>query len=256
MKFLIALQFLTIIPVKIKKHFGEREIAQSMFFYPFAGIIIGLILAGSYYLAYPYLNSFAASVIVVAILAVLTGGLHLDGLTDTADALFSNKNGEEKLRIMKSSHIGAMGAAALTISILLKVSLINALPQKSALFAIILMPAAGRCSLLIPALLFRYAREEEGTGSFIKSLGLGTVLPAVIITVLISTVMLQLPGLCSIIIAFVISVLLGKFIAIKIGGMTGDTLGAINEVCEVIFIGTICVLEGGMLCGISLLCLF
>jgi len=244
MRFLIALQFLTIIPVRIKKRFGEDQLAQSMLFFPLIGVILGLCLAGVQKvsaIAFPVLP---VSVILIAVLSALTGGLHLDGLADTADAVFSGKSREEKLRIMKSGQIGAMGAAAVALAILLKVSLVSSVPDKIITATLILFPAASRCGLLLPALIFRYARPEGGTGkAFITNLRLHTVLLSVLLTAAFAFGLLSLTGLFALALVFAVAVLSGKFIASKIGGITGDALGAINEVCEIVFIGGVCAMS-------------
>jgi vitamin B12 transporter len=247
MRFFIALQFLTIIPVRIKKRFGEDELARSAFFFPLVGIILGLALGGVEMAASQVFPVFPVSVILIAVLAALTGGLHLDGLADTADALFSGKGREEKLRIMKSGQIGAMGASALALTLLLKAALISSIPGKIVSATLILFPASSRCGLLLPALIFRYARPEGGTGKpFIGPPSGGrlrTVLAAVILTVLFAAGLLFLVGLIALGIVFAVAVSVGKLIASKIGGLTGDALGAINEVCEITFIGAICALS-------------
>lgn len=237
MRFFIALQFLTIIPVRIKRTFGERELAQSMFFFPLVGAVIGFVLAGvqsAAILAFPPL---VVSVLLVMVLAVLTGGLHIDGLADTADALFSGKDREAKLRIMKASDIGAMGSAAVAMFLMMKVALLGSMEPRIIISVLILMPVAGRCGMLLPALASRYARTSDGTGrAFIGNLSAEVVLPSILITAVIATGLLQLVGLIALAITLVVAVLVGKLIALSVGGMTGDTLGAINEGCEIVFL--------------------
>ncbi len=240
MRFFIALQFLTIIPVRIKRRFGERELAQSMFFFPFVGIVLGLVLAGVQQAASLVFTAQVTSIMLVTVLAVLTGGLHLDGVADTADALFSGKDRNEKLRIMKDSRIGAMGAAATALTVLMKAALVASIPGAIVVPTLILFPAAGRCGQLLPALIYRYARGEVSTGSFITNLSLGIVLPAVFLTTVIAAGLLQLTGICGLTVVFVAATVAGKFVAAKLGGMTGDTLGAVNEGCEIVFLGAIC----------------
>jgi adenosylcobinamide-GDP ribazoletransferase len=244
MRFFIALQFLTIIPVRIKRIFGDKELAQSMFFFPFVGIVLGLALAGMQQAASLVFTVQVTSIMLVTVLAVLTGGLHLDGIADTADALFSCKDRNEKLRIMKDSRIGAMGAAALALTILLKASLVASIPSAIVVPTLIFFPAAGRCGQLLPALIYRYARGEVSTGSFITKLSLRTVLPAFLLMMLLSAGLLQLSGICALAVVLAASMLAGKFIAAKLGGMTGDALGAINEGCEIVFLGAVCATAG------------
>ena len=244
MRFLIALQFLTIIPVRIKDKFGEKELSRSMLFFPIVGLLLGLALAGIRHVTSLILPPQATSAIVIMALSGLTGGLHLDGLADTADALFSSRNKKEKLRIMKKSDIGAMGASAIVLTLILKVALVGSIPVAAAFKTLILFPAAGRCGLLLPARIFKYAREEGGTGeAFVSNLSWPTVVPATIATGAIAAGLMQAPGACALAAALIAAVSAGGVIALKIGGMTGDTLGAINEIGEIVFLASACVLS-------------
>jgi cobalamin synthase len=137
-----------------------------------------------------------------------------------------------------------MCAAALALKILLKASLVASIHSAIVVPTLIFFPAAGRCGQLLPALIYRYARGEVSTGSFITKLSLWTVLPAFLLMMLLSAGLLQLPGICALAVVLAASMLAGKFIAAKLGGMTGDALGAINEGCEIVFLGAVCATAG------------
>src|SRR3989338_5804758 len=126
--FLFALQFLTIIPVNIR-HIDEKRSAKAVIFFPLVGLFLGLILAAvNNLLLFFKFEGLLINTILVISLAILTGGLHLDGLADTFDALLSRKNKEQMLEIMRDSHIGAMGVLSLISVILLKISLLSTIP--------------------------------------------------------------------------------------------------------------------------------
>ncbi len=241
MRFLIALQLLTIIPVRIKRRLGNRDFAGSMPFFPLIGVLIGLVLAGMQLCLSRALPAQVTGVVLVMALTLLTGGLHIDGLTDTADALFSGKDRRGKLRIMRDSNVGALGAATLVLFLILKVSLLVALPGAVIVPALVLMPMAGRSGLLLPAATYRYARSEKGTGqAFIGTpSGLGVAV-AVICSGALAATLLSWSGLIAFALALVVALSLGKYIAAKVGGMTGDTLGAITEGAEVMFLVVVC----------------
>ncbi|MFA5403215.1 MAG: adenosylcobinamide-GDP ribazoletransferase, partial [Candidatus Omnitrophota bacterium] len=107
--FLLALQFLTVIPLKIKG-VTEEKLARATLYFPLVGLLIGLVLfqinLGLFILNFP---SFTISIILIVFLAGLTGGLHLDGLSDSADAFLSGRSKEEMLNIMRDPHSGVMG---------------------------------------------------------------------------------------------------------------------------------------------------
>ena len=159
-KLLLALQFLTIIPIKINK-VGEREISASAAYFPFVGLLLGLFLAGlDNLLAHFEFNAMAASVIVVVFSIILTGGMHLDGLCDTFDAISSGKSRESILAIMKDPHIGAIGAISVVCVILLKIFLLAGLDTTQRPLALILMAIISRWCMVVMMPIFSYARQE------------------------------------------------------------------------------------------------
>lgn len=243
MRLLIAFQFLTVIPVRIARKFGPAALAGSMIYFPVVGVFLGLILAVLHAAAVPVLPPLVVGVILAGVLAVLTGGLHLDGLADTADGFFSGKSIPEKLKIMKDSRIGAMGAIAISLVLLLKASLFASLDASIAFGALLLTPAAGRCCLLLPAFAFRYGRGR-GTGkAFITGVSLRTVLAASIVTLLTAGGLLGIPGALSMVLAGAAALAMGKMLSTGLGGMTGDALGAVNELAEIGFLTALLILR-------------
>ena len=109
-KFLIALQFLTIIPVRLK-NVEEKELSGSVNYYPVVGLLIGFLLAGSWLLLSIVFPVTVSALVVTGIYLLLTGALHLDGFADTVDGLYGGRTKEDIFRIMESSTIGAKGAA-------------------------------------------------------------------------------------------------------------------------------------------------
>lgn len=243
MRILIALQFLTVIPVRIARRFGSAEMAASMVYFPLIGLLLGLILAALNAAVSSALPGLVTGVILTGTLAALTGGLHIDGLADTADAFFSGKDVSGKLKIMKDSRIGAMGAAAVCLALILKSSLFASLNPAIAFGGLLLAPAAGRCCLLLPALAFRYGRNK-GTGkAFISLVSARTVVAAFGATLLLSFGILGIPGGISLIFAGVASLGVGRIISKSIGGITGDALGAVNEMAELVFLACLVILH-------------
>jgi len=237
LRFLIAFQFLTIIPVRIRAPFGAPELAQAMGFFPVVGALIGLATAGCWAGAGWLIGPGAAAVCAVAALAVVTGGLHLDGAADLADALGSGKDREEKLRIMADSRVGAMGAAAVALVLLTKTALIGSLPRHDVWLAIVVMAAASRCGMLVPALAFGYGRKEGGTAApFVENLAPGTVAAAVLLTFVLAGVALHAAGLIAVAVALAAAWFAGWGAARILGGVTGDVLGAVNELGELVWL--------------------
>ncbi|NCN65567.1 MAG: adenosylcobinamide-GDP ribazoletransferase [Candidatus Altiarchaeum hamiconexum] len=257
-KFLYALQFLTIIKfVNVNAGWNENFAAKSVAYFPLVGILIGCILAVAYFtLSFIFPKSTGlttitaiTAIILIIIETVLTRGLHLDGFIDTVDGLFGGMNKEERLRIMKDTHPGSFGIIAVVLLILLKWTLISEililnLNSDKILTAgiLILMPALGRYAMLIPMAVFPYARSN-GTGGFTKfvkfkeilTAGLFIILPVIAISFVFLNLNINIMVLLmTLIIALLIfSLMVSKYIASKINGMTGDTYGAITEISEI-----------------------
>ena len=117
--FILSLQFFTRIPINVAIDFNKENIRYSVFFLPLVGFIIGGLGGLIYYLVSPY-NAMIASFITLLATIILTGGLHLDGLSDTFDGFFSNREKEKVLDIMQDSRIGAFGVLSIILLVLFK----------------------------------------------------------------------------------------------------------------------------------------
>lgn len=245
--FLFALQFLTIIPVKIS-HIEKTKLSNSLIFFPLVGLLLGLILAGvNSILPILSFGQFPINVILIILLIVLTGGIHLDGLADTVDALLSRKDKEEMLRIMRDSHIGAMGVLSLVCIIILKIALLSSVSMPLKTITLLLMCTLSRWALVLPMFLFPYARNEGKAKVFIQGINLKILFSTTIITLSIVVLVWQLKGLLIFGLTAMSSYIIGRFINNKIGGITGDALGTMNELIELIVLFSICVLGGSPL---------
>jgi len=265
-KFLYALQFLTIIRLKYITQWDEKFAARAVVYFPLVGILTGCILAVAYFiLSFIFPNSVGltaitaiTAIILLIIETLLTRGMHLDGFIDTIDGIFGGMNKEERLRIMKDPHPGSFGIVAVMLLILLKFALLFEIlnfAQFLIALILILFPALGRYAMLIPMSVYPYARTD-GTGKmggFTKFVSAREILTAslfIILSVLLIVVaflnlnffnsktvmfaMMLITVITVLIIALLIfSLLLSKYITSKIGGMTGDTYGFINEISEV-----------------------
>lgn len=241
--FLLSLQFLTIIPVRIKG-VTDRSLARSMAYFP----LVGLVLAGILIAAYRLLNflcfpDLASSVVLAVSLIFLTGGMHLDGLSDTFDALFSGKGREEMLRIMRDSHAGVMGILALISAVILKVSLLFSVGDLSMPAALILMCVFSRWAMVFSILLFPYAREEGKAKAYIRGMTPGIFVWTTAITLASIFLAGKISGIFIFGICALAAFIFGKLIFKKLGGITGDTLGAVCEITEIIVLFAFCVIE-------------
>lgn len=237
---LSALQFLTIIPVRLNS-INNKHISASLLYFPLIGLFLGLVLTGINNLlcifGFPKLS---VDIILVVLLVVLTGGIHLDGLADCGDAFLSRKGREDMLKIMRDSHIGVMGALSIISIILLKISFLYSINMSVKPIALILMCVLSRWSLVMAIFLFPYARLEGKAKVFTQGVNGKIFTVATIITLVCAGAVWGARGLLILLIIAGCTYLIGKFITRKIAGITGDTLGALDEIVEVITLLSIC----------------
>jgi adenosylcobinamide-GDP ribazoletransferase len=238
--FFAALTFLT--PVRVPEAWsgGERGLRGAPAFFPIVGALIGGVAAAVTYGIDKVLPSLPASVIVVLFLVACSAGLHMDGLADTADGLFSSRPRERVLEIMRDSHIGTMGVLAVVGVLLLKVALLSSIAPgggSARWRAVLLAPIAGRCALLVVMSLFPYARADGGLATVFRSSGRKAALLTawgIVVLFVAGWLVAQGPGLVIAAAALGLALLLGWYVRRRIGGYTGDTLGATSELCETV----------------------
>ena len=242
--FLLALQFLTIIPLKIKG-VDDKNIASSMIYFPLVGILLGAVLiALNYFFSVLRLPLISANIILVVSLAILTGGMHLDGLSDTADAFLSGKSKDEMLVIMRDPHIGVMGVLSLISAIILKIALLFSINSPLKFTALILMCVLSRWSVVPVMFFFPYARTDGKAGVFIRGMNLKILVLSTIVSAICAFLVWHINGLIVLLITAAAAYAFGKFASRKIGGITGDTLGATIELTELVILLTICITGG------------
>lgn len=240
-----AFQLLSRFSVPVEIPFNNKVLRRSVICYPLVGLAIGLALAGACWGLSLLLPPVPAAALVTGLWVALTGGFHLDGLMDTADGILSHRSREEMLAIMKDSRVGAMGAAACVLQLLLKFALLEGLLESGWQAWAGYLPAVAiwsRWAMAAAVAWWPYARSGGGLGALLSGFGgrqlavctvLATGLSAGagalggegLLTGAMPALALGLPALG-------FSVLLARSLAAKLGGLTGDTYGAINELAE------------------------
>lgn len=230
--FILALQFTTIFPIPARGSVSESDLRHSVVFYPVAGFVLGCVLWGLQSILIHLLSVSAATVFSLAVYTFITGGLHLDGLMDTADALGSHRSRERALEIMRDSRIGAMGAIA-GIFLLAGKGTALATISNHAYWLLILVPGLSRLGMVWSMKMAPYAREQSGLGQiYAQKIPLWTELFATAIVGAAFWITFSYRGLSVIVFAFVFVWLYTVFMTKRFGGMTGDTYGALNELLE------------------------
>jgi len=235
MNFLAALGFLTSIPVG-KRAMEGQSLAGSAVYFPLVGLLIGFILAGVDYCLMKIFPDILTSALVVLLLVLLTGALHFEGFVDSCDGLFGGHTRERRLEIMRTKNIGAYAVAGGALLLILKFTAIASLSHESARFwVLVIFPMLSRWGMMLAIFVFPYAREQ-GLGTAFSGVKLTHVVVAGAITLVTAGIFAGLSGIILFAIATIISILTGLWITRLLGGLTGDTYGAINELSEVIIL--------------------
>lgn len=234
--FLIALQFLTRIPVKIQDKIEDGDYGYSMAWFPVVGLILGWILVLVFKLALSLFNPAIAVLLVITAYMFLTGALHIDGLSDACDGLYGGKGDKVKtLEIMKDSRIGTIGALALVLDIGLRFALLYSLPVSRIPASLILMVVLGRWGQVLFSLNAPSARAESRGGYFSSSLTPWIFGFSSMIMLIICLFLLKLVSLALLLLFLSLVIRLARnYFRRKIGGITGDTIGAVNEGTEIL----------------------
>ncbi len=230
----LALSFLTIIPVPRHRIADARELAKSMAWFPVVGLLLGGLLAGTALGLERFLPAPAGAALLVAVLTAATRALHLDGLADTLDGLGGGRTREDSLRIMKDHAVGAFGAAGLVVALILKYGLILSLLETGQVRFLLVFPVLSRAAMVLLAYLSPYAREEGGLGEAMATLTDGQTLGlAGGSAVLIAGLAGHWQGLAALAVAAAATWGLALYFKQRLGGVTGDVFGAVNEMMEI-----------------------
>lgn len=233
----LAISFLTIFPTYPRMTVGERDMAKSLYFYPLVGFLIGGILYSLAYLGQIIPLGKGADAIIIVAWIIVTGGLHLDGLMDLADGIFSGKERQLKLGIMRDSRIGAMGVIAFGVILLLKFAFLPLLEYADKRWVLFIAPAAGRFIMVYSIVFYNYARSDSGLGKvFGDSVDKSKFWGAALILLIGGFLLAKTTGLLVITATFIIGAFIVAWIGKVLGGQTGDTYGAICEITETLFI--------------------
>lgn len=239
--FFIAVQFLTCLPIKFADPPADHEVSRSLVYYPLVGMLIGVLLLVVFWMVNDLPNLIAA-VILLAVWIVLTGGLHLDGLADSADAWVGGLGDKEKtLAIMKDPRCGSAAVVAIVLVLIIKLAALHTILAVQTWQILFLAPILGRA--VIP-LLFH-------TTPYVRQQGLGSMLakqvsfwPGVValVTVIVMSAVCGVIVVWALISSLLVFAIIRTMMMKRIGGCTGDTAGALVELVEVTVLLTLLII--------------
>ena len=240
-EFRIALAFLTRLPAGNLDCAGAgapKELGQAARWFPLVGAVLGAIESGALKLVGPFFSPVIAAVLVVALDVLLTGAMHFDGLADTADGFGAGRTREDVLRIMRDHAIGSYGACALFLALALKAAAIASIADSArAMPALLLAPVLGRWSAVFSSAVAGYARPGEddlprSVGSPARHIGRTETMIASITAVTCALPLDALRGVAACVLTLAAAAGWAHECRRRIGGVTGDTLGAGIELTE------------------------
>ena len=242
--FFIGLQFLTRISIVKQSVWTEESFGKSVKYFPAVGAVLGLvyaIIAEIINLLNSGVFPMLTAAIILISMTILTGGIHCDGFMDTMDGLFSGRDRDKMLEIMKDSRVGAFGVVSFTMLSILDFAALSELSSTSSLMliaAIYSAPIIGRMMMVVIIGNFSYARPEGMGKAFAEYTTQSTVALATIETLILLLPLIFLSSMTikplsiSMVATLIFTMYFGKFATKKIGGVTGDIYGAVEIVSE------------------------
>jgi adenosylcobinamide-GDP ribazoletransferase len=233
---LTAVQYFTRIRVPAWVGHAQEQLAGAIRYFPVVGLIVGASGAATLWLAAQVLPAPLPAILATVVTVLMTGAIHEDGLADTCDGLVGGATRERALEIMKDPRIGAFGAIALLLSLLLKISALSLMTLWTAMIALFAAHAFSRFCAVLCSFAGRYvgSAERSRAAPVVTQVKRSDVLVAAVFG-LPALALCGRDAIVAVIVALVLLGLLSRWCVQRIGGYTGDTLGAAQQVTEIGF---------------------
>ena len=236
--FITCLEFLTRVRFSKRTDWRDEDFSRSVPYFPLVGLVIGSLLAAvNYGLFYIETPLFLRVTLLLLAEIIITGGLMYDGFMDTADGVFSARSRERMLEIMKDSHVGSNAVLAIIILLLLKIAAYLELSGETLTWVLLTMSVATRTFMVVFIVNFPYARKEGIGHMFTKyAKPFYTYIAFAVCAGIIAACGLQylaVAGIC-----FAVTLIIAQYLKTQLGGLTGDTYGALTECGNVIYLLT------------------
>ena len=232
--FLVGLQFLTRIHLVRQTVWTAEDFGRSTRFFPLVGLVLGICYALAAWTLVSVLGMRALTAALLLILPLLlTGGLHADGFMDTADGVFSGRERERKLAIMKDSRVGSFGVVAFVLLMFLQLELVLDMSPPLLVPVFFVMPIIGRMAMVLAVSCFPYARADGMGKTFADMADRGTVAIAAVTTSVL-VIPIGLLATLALVLGIVFALLFCRWMTAILGGVTGDVYGAATVLTETI----------------------
>ncbi|WP_315451709.1 adenosylcobinamide-GDP ribazoletransferase [uncultured Selenomonas sp.] len=232
--FLVGLQFLTRIRIVRQTVWTAEDFGRSTRFFPLVGLVLGICYALAAWILVSVLGMRALTAALLLILPLLlTGGLHADGFMDTADGVFSGRERERKLEIMKDSRVGSFGVVAFVLLMFLQFALLLDMSPPLLVPVFFVMPIIGRMAMVLAVSCFPYARAD-GMGKTFADMADRRTVAIAAVTTSVLVIPIGLLATLALVIGIVFSLLFCRWMTAILGGVTGDVYGAATVLTETI----------------------
>ena len=235
--FLLMLQVLTRIPINKSLPCENTDFKRGANFFAIVGLVIGVIQFVVYSFLIKFFSLDIAVIFIIIIDILITGGFHIDGLGDTCDGFFATKGKDKIIEIMKDSRIGTFACIGIIINLLIKFIGYTTVLNNTTSYIIILLPMISRVSIVLISYIGKAAKKTGSGNLFINTVTFNEVIINYLLFILIAIFVLDLKRLFMIlIISIITTILFNKYCNSKINGITGDSLGANNELVMLILL--------------------
>ena len=232
--FLVGLQFLTRIRIVRQTVWTAEDFGRSTRFFPLVGLVLGICYALAAWILISVLGMRALTAALLLILPLLlTGGLHADGFMDTADGVFSGRERERKLEIMKDSRVGSFGVVAFVLLMFLQFALLLDMSPPLLVPVFFVMPIIGRMAMVLAVSCFPYARAD-GMGKTFADMADRRTVAIAAVTTSVLVIPIGLLATLALVLGIVFALLFCRWMTAILGGVTGDVYGAATVLTETI----------------------
>lgn len=231
---ILAIGFLTKLPVSGKLNYSSSKLADGLSFAPIIGFILGGLLVTVYYMSGLVFPDQIVSGLILVFYVYITGGLHIDGLGDLGDGLYSGKKGDDFYNVMKDSRLGTGGFLSILFVLSLEyLFLLETMNWK----VLLLLPVAGRLAMLFGAVIGHYPKSYDGSGkSFIDGRDVRNTWWILLLILSLFYIIFNIKGILIFLCLFIFTYVLVIRWSKRLSGITGDMLGALVEYSQVVFL--------------------
>jgi len=234
-RFLIALQFLTVTPIRLRRKIQDADFGAAVSYFPLVGLFIGVLLAAAAFLCSP-LPVLVKSALILFFSAFITGAIHLDGFADTCDGFYGAKSREKILEIMRDVHIGTIATVAVTILLIFKFASFASMRGPLLYKALIASAVFSRWAQSLACVSGSYARREGKAKYFVEYARKKEIFVWGPLCFLLFMIMMRLEGAVIFLLALGVVYLFLRYAERRISGVSGDTIGAASEISEVLIL--------------------